>query len=233
MPGYWNVIEENALQWSKDITVGPFWTKVNQNLPRWETQYRSEKNAALLQHGVLKGFEAKSGESIRSKVLRKCRGNPDGIEDIIPSTGPPVPCISDLVRTRIVCKYIDGVEFLSTKISELARDERCLVKRSREGRLEGYFAQHIDLDQTVLFRVDGRGTMTNVRCELQIATQLATHVWDGGHFVYEQEREDPEEPSKWQWAPTDQRFIANQLGHMLHLADGLLLQLRDKPRARK
>jgi len=102
-----------------------------------------------------------------------------------------------------------------------------LVDRVRQGSLQGYFAQHIGIRQPVLYRVGGVATAVEIECEIQIATTLATRMWDASHPVYETVRQEDVESREWQWKPSDPRFLSNQLGHMLHLADGLLVQLRN------
>ena len=75
--------------------------------------------------------------------------------------------------------------------------------------------------------------MATINCEIQLASELATRVWDASHPLYEDARTRSASPEEWQWKPTDPHFIANQLGHMIHLADGLLVQLRDTQNPRK
>jgi len=101
---------------------------------------------------------------------------------------------------------------------------------SREGRIEGYFAQHITFEQSVILRIAGHEQIATLKCEIQLASELATRIWDASHPLYEDARIRRNSPSEWQWTPDDPRFIANQLGHMIHLADGLLVQLRDANR---
>lgn len=105
--------------------------------------------------------------------------------------------------------------------------------RERQGRLEGYFAQHVNITQDVMYRSAGVPTQARVVCEIQLATDFATKMWDATHPFYEQDREGERDPAAWQWVPSDPRFIANQLGHMMHLADGLLVQLRGQDNHRK
>jgi hypothetical protein len=144
-----------------------------------------------------------------------------------------LPILNDIVRTRIACPFIDGVEFLATKLSELAIDRGIFLERSREGRLEGYFAQHINISQRVIYQLGGIDRLADITCEIQVASEMATRMWDVGHAIYELVRGQESTPENWQWSPHDPRFIANQLGHTIHLADGLLVQIRDSGKAKK
>ncbi|HTR82955.1 MAG TPA: hypothetical protein VMI56_00655 [Reyranella sp.] len=230
--GYWKAIQDNCEQWAKEITVGPYWSEVRNNLDRWSTEYRASTQADLLRVGGLSGFDFKSETSIRDKVYRICRNKPDKAKGIIGSS-PTIPRLNDLVRTRVVCRYVDGVEFITSKMADLARVQTVLQGRRREGRLEGYFAQHLYLKQQVFFRYGGQQMPAEILCEVQVATEMATRMWTEGHGAYEIARGANDEPEKWQWSTNDPRFISNQLGHMLHLADGLLMQLRDSTKSRK
>ena len=99
--------------------------------------------------------------------------------------------------------------------------------RSRKGSIEGYFAQHVDFKETLLFRFGGQNQTAEITCEVQIASEMATRMWDASHPFYEAARVEEGQPQDWQWKAGDKRFIANELGHMIHLADGLLVQLRN------
>src|SRR5262249_36562129 len=139
----------------------------------------------LIQSG-LPNFTGKQADSIRRKLLRMCRSRRDYIERAFPAPGmPPVPRIGDLVRTRIVCRYIDGVEALTTQFEALAKEMGFNPRRRREGRLEGYFAQHLTVDAHVFFRLGGGTEPAQIVCEIQVASELATRMWDASHPVYE------------------------------------------------
>ncbi len=140
---------------------------------------------------------------------------------------PPVPNINDLVRTRVECKFLDGVTFLTAKLAELATAHGKTPIVEPKGRLEGYFAQHFYFEEHVHFRFGGDVRPTVVRCEVQLATTLSTMVWETSHGLYERRRASAESNTGWQWDADSPHFLANQLGHMIHLADGLLVKLRD------
>lgn len=84
-----------------------------------------------------------------------------------------------------------------------------------------------------LLPIGGGADPATITCEIQIATELSTKIWEETHSIYEGTRENFEKPSEWQWKPKDPRFISRQLCHMMHLADGLLMQLRESINAKK
>lgn len=174
----------------------------------------------------LPNFCGKSADSIQSKLYRH-RRNQENFDAVFSKDGPPVPKLNDLVRTRISCKYIDGVEFLANKLLQLAQNMKLNPKRNRQWRLEGYFAQHVYFTEDVFFRFGRDNQPATITCEIQLASDLATRILEAAHVVYAGTREREEEPAEWQGNPSDPRFISRQLGHMIHLADGLLIQLRE------
>jgi ppGpp synthetase/RelA/SpoT-type nucleotidyltranferase len=225
MPGFWSMLAQNSQRWSEELSVGPFWAAARAQLDQWRTEYRSNTAADLLASVGLPNFVSKSEASIQNKVARRFPEGSESSQKAFLADGPPIPQIGDLVRTRIACRYIDGVEFLSSKLVTLANEMGLSPVRSREGRIDGYFAQHITVSQEVIFRFVGQTQLANIACEIQVASEMATRMWDAAHPLYEQVREGTNDPEEWQWKPDDPRFISHQLGHMIHLADGLLVQL--------
>jgi ppGpp synthetase/RelA/SpoT-type nucleotidyltranferase len=230
-PGYWKALDSNSSQWATDISVGIFWGEVKKRLTLWRSEYRSSTNSDLLTSFDLPDFVAKPSGSIINKLLRYHQK--ESIQGYIPAQGPPIPKIGDIVRTRIKCQYIDGVEFLATKLQSLSTELGLETQRERQGKIEGYFAQHINISQEVIFREAGIGQLAKITCEIQIASSMASQMWQTSHPLYETVRSDMSQPDNWQWKPHDPRFISNQLGHMIHLADGLLVQLRDLKKSKK
>ena len=233
LPGFWATLAANCEQWAGELSVGPFWTEAKRKLDQWRTEYRGSSGADLLSQPGLPPFVGKPEASIRDKLFHRCKQSMDYLEKAMSTEGPPVPRIGDLVRTRIACRYIDGVEFLANKLTALAKEQGLPAERHREGRIEGYYAQHITVPQDVIYRLAGGSDLTKVMCEVQIASEMATRMWDAAHPLYESVRRIGADPEDWQWKPDDPRFISNQLGHMIHLADGLLVQLRQSIKPRK
>ena len=226
LPGYWENIGNNSATWANEVSAGPFWQTAHAQLDLWRQEDRSEHASDLLSEVGLPKFVGKSAASIKDKVCRKCK-DPEFASVAVDSKGPPVPKISDLVRTRIACRYIDGVEFLASKLCKVAEEMGLGPRRERQGKVEGYFAQHITINQDVIYRIAGVSRQTKVLCEIQLATDFGTRMWDASHSLYERVRGKASTAESWQWTPEDPRFIANQLGHMIHLADGLLMHLRN------
>src|SRR5438552_2984322 len=229
VPGFWANLEKNCIQWADDISVSPFWKAVKDRQPSWSNDFRRLTGGSLLARSEIPRFVGKGMKRVREKMCRQFAEDENvAIQTLWPEKGPPVPALNDLVRTRIDCQFLDGVEYIGTVLGDLAREMGIKWKRTREGRLEGYFAQHFLFEQAVFFRFGGGQEPVTIKCEVQIATGLATQVWETSHRIYKVSRTRLEQAEDWQWNPNDPRFIARPLGHMIHLADGLLVQLRDR-----
>lgn len=231
-PGFWDILDANCSQWAADISSGFFWAEAKKQLPHWRAEYRVLTSSDLLANLELPTFVSKPSQSIQNKLLRKHKLQ--SLQESIPTVGPPVPIIGDIIRTRIKCQYIDGVEFLANKLQSLGDELMVSPQRERQGKIEGYFAQHLNIRHDVNYREAGHGNLITISCEIQIASSMASQMWQTSHPLYENERNSVSSSAdSWQWKPDDPRFISNQLGHMLHLADGLLVQLRDLKKVKK
>ena len=227
---YWNIVESNVVQWAREVSVAQFWSDTGRDLEKWRTEYRAQTGSTLLSQAKLPDFVAKSKESSIEKLQRKY---PSSKAADAFTGGYPIPKIGDLIRVRLTCSYLDGVEFIAQKLMELARSIGVNATHEKQGKIEGYYAQHINITQDVLLKVAGVRRAIQVECEIQIATDMSTKMWDTSHGLYENTRGQPSEAENWQWKHSDPRFISNQLGHMVHLVDGLLIQLRETTKHRK
>jgi ppGpp synthetase/RelA/SpoT-type nucleotidyltranferase len=229
-PDYWTIVESNVVQWAKGVTVAQFWSDTGRELEKWRTEYRAQTGSTLLSQAKLPEFVAKSKESTIEKLQRKY-SNAEAQNAF--TDGYPIPRIGDLVRVRLTCSYLDGVEFLAGKLMDLASATGVKAVHEKQGKIEGYYAQHVNITQDVLLKVAGIPKAIQIECEIQIATDMSTKMWDTSHGLYERTRGQPIEAENWQWKHSDPRFISNQLGHLVHLVDGLLIQLRETTKNRK
>jgi hypothetical protein len=222
VPGYWDALETNCEDWAALVSASRFWRSAQHSMPSWMDEYRATTGSDLVASQALAAFVGKK----KGRTEEKCRSSAAPLWPV--ETDPPVPALNDLVRTRIECKFLDGVTFLSEKLRQLAIDLGKQPKIEPKGRLEGYFAQHVYFQESVHFKFGGGADRpTVVTCEVQLATTLSTMVWETSHALYETRRTTGDDDRSWQWDANSAHFLANQLGHMIHLADGLLVKLRD------
>jgi hypothetical protein len=233
-PGYWEMLEQNVEIWASEVSVSQYWRTAREQLDSWRQEYMTAMGDSLISTpGGLTDFVSKGLARIQEKTLDRLQdidddGSSVDLAAAFNDAKEPIPLLKDLVRVRVQCRYLDGVEFLTKKLLELAKEQGLAPVRKREGRLEGYFAQHLVFVYPIAFRAWGSAITVNLRCEIQIATELSTTLWEVSHGIYEVARVGSDDPETWQWDFRDARFVSRQLGHTVHLADGLLCQLRDQ-----
>jgi ppGpp synthetase/RelA/SpoT-type nucleotidyltranferase len=134
---------------------------------------------------------------------------------------------NDVVRTAIVVKYLDGVEFLVEHIRRIANDGSRTFSVDYEARDEGYYAAHcyVTFDLEVR-KLDWDTERVPVRVEIQITTQLQDVIRKLTHQYYENRRMKDASDLKWQWNYTSPEFVPNYLGHILHYVEGMIMEVR-------
>lgn len=138
---------------------------------------------------------------------------------------------SDIVRTTLVVKYLDGVEYLANKIKLLAENEGFKYTIDYEAREEGYYAAHINLSRYFEIPDEKWDTrMIEISIELQITTQLQEVIKLLLHQHYEHNRKfiKSDKNIKWQWDYKSDEFASNYLGHILHYVEGMIMEIRKK-----
>lgn len=136
--------------------------------------------------------------------------------------------INDLVRTTIVCKYMDGPKFLAERLAKLAKDNGLTPDIKTQERDSGYYAVHFYLDLPVdLVDKSLKTVSVTATCEIQITTQLQEVLRLLSHTFYEQTRVAIDDDDAWKWDHTSPRFRSSFMGHTLHLLEGVIVELRD------
>ena len=137
---------------------------------------------------------------------------------------------NDIIRTFFVVKYLDGVEFLMQKISEIATENNLICQNSFEARDEGYYALHLYIISD--FEIPKQTWDTEIKkmsIEIQVTTQLQDVISKLTHKFYEERRISLKKPDKkWQWNYKSDEFAVNYLGHILHYLEGMIMDVRQK-----
>lgn len=135
----------------------------------------------------------------------------------------------DVVRGRLVCKYMDGPEFLASRIKKLAESHNVACDYESRQLDEGYYAYHVYLR----LQVDSFDQAFNPRrvtskLELQITTQLQDVMKELTHRFYKQRRLQlcPDRRA-WKWEHKSNQFRSAYLAHTLHMLEGMILDVRD------
>lgn len=137
--------------------------------------------------------------------------------------------LGDIVRTTIAVRYIDGVNFLSEKVSEIASGIHVSCDQEFEAGMDGYYALHLCYRKDLtLVTEDWKAFDANVALEIQITTEVKRIVKSLLHVFYERSRLSSPQGGNAMWDYKSDHFAASNLGHMVHYIEGMLVQLRDR-----
>jgi ppGpp synthetase/RelA/SpoT-type nucleotidyltranferase len=137
--------------------------------------------------------------------------------------------IHDIVRTRIVVKYFDGVKFLLDKMCNHFVDYGFTCYPDWEAREEGYYAAHLSIIRDYSLPVGIEVQKRKISIEIQVTTQIKDVISELTHKYYERKRETLEVPDmKWQWDYECNEFAPNYIGHVLHYIEGAVMQIIKK-----
>jgi hypothetical protein len=144
--------------------------------------------------------------------------------------------INDIVRTSLVVKYLDGVEFVTGRFQVLCDEYNAKCNIHFEAKEEGYYAAHMYV--TSRFEVPKMELGTEFvegSIEIQVTTQLQEVILKLLHEYYEERRKQEKltENIKWQWDYKSDEFATNYLGHILHYIEGMIMERRDKMEVKK
>lgn len=136
--------------------------------------------------------------------------------------------LDDIVRTAIVCRFLDGPSFLCKELESHAG--RCGAQGNTVARGidEGYYAHHfyVTCDVDVLVGASGNPTSQTTKLEVQVTTQLQEILRSLTHQYYESDRVRRKD-LEWTWKFKTNKFRARFLGHSLHLLEALIVDVRD------
>jgi ppGpp synthetase/RelA/SpoT-type nucleotidyltranferase len=217
-----------------DFAKSAFWTTLTSQATEFDQEYRVKTSYPLFALAEPAKILIKPFDSFLEKTFRKNIVHNDKWPSA-PVDGwfDPSNCfhrINDIIRTTYAVKYLDGVDFLFSKLSGLAISLSLKSDTDYEARDEGYYAGHFNVRMD--FSIPRRTwdtTSVNVAVEIQITTQLQEVIRRLLHNYYETRRLSSTKPSKpWQWEYSSERFTANYLGHILHYIEGTILEVRDK-----
>ncbi len=140
--------------------------------------------------------------------------------------------LNDLLRTRITCKFIDGPQYLSNRLTEYAATHGLDLNFRSQQKDGGYYAYHcyVHIDVPLLKHSATGRVVYDVKMsvEIQLTTQLQEVLYDLTHPIYEALRVKPEQdPSAWKWDYKSDRFKSGYMGHTLHMLEAIILEIRD------
>lgn len=137
--------------------------------------------------------------------------------------------IDDLLRTRFVCKYMDGPKFICDSLGEHCKDKDIEYDVRNLSNDEGYYGWHFYFKISTDIQLKDEVQNVNMHVEIQFQTQLSEAISHLTHGLYEEKRATGFDSEKaWKWEPESQQFRSAYLGHGLHLLEGLIQNFRDE-----
>jgi hypothetical protein len=217
-----------------DLEKGSFWTELNRQIREFDDQYRVASGFPLQMYPKPLEVLVKPYDSFLLKTFRKnVMENKNWPSH--PESGWLLPnaCfakINDMLRTLVVIKYLDGIQFFVNKLKSFCDGQRVECHTYFEARNDGYYAAHSYVKQT--FEIP-RATWDTERVEITIEIQATTQLQDAIrkllHTYYEDRRKRIQiSDKKWQWDYGSDEFEANYLGHILHYIEGKIVEIREK-----
>lgn len=211
-----------------------FWRQLRLELKTFNESYQIQKGYTLFQFPLEPTISIKPFDSFYHKTYRK-----NILENLnwdnAPTEGWILPKnwfskINDILRTKFIVKYLDGVEFLLSSFSNLCNDFNLKHKEDLKAKREGYYAAHMYiLNEFEIPDLDFGSKNIELSIEFQITTQLQDVIQNLTHKYYEQRRKRiNDENIIWQWDYKSEEFAANYLGHILHYVEGMIMEIRRK-----
>jgi hypothetical protein len=217
-----------------DVTNSPVWQNIVSSLSSLEDIYSVRTGFKLFATPEVPIIVSKSFDSLVDKTFRKNVSlnknwpDPPGDQWIT-----PLNCyetVNDIVRTAMVVKYLDGVEFVVDHLREASSKFGINFSVDYEAREEGYYAAHCYLFfELEIPAITWDTEIVTSRLEIQVTTQLQDVIRKLTHDQYAQRRSRTAVPDvKWQWDYKSPEFLPNYLGHILHYIEGMIMEVRDR-----
>lgn len=137
--------------------------------------------------------------------------------------------IDDVVRTMIICKYVDGPRFLAERLYDYAGSLGLRKRYKSQQKDDGYYAYHFYVSFPVNMLSSARKpVVVDTEVEIQLTTQLQEVIREITHAHYEDLRIHKEsDPDAWKWDLESSRFRAGYLSHTLHLLEAMIVEIRN------
>lgn len=214
------------------VVKSKLWQDLIQELSEANDAYRSKYKSPLI---VPKAPELyiKPFESILNKTFRKNVVNNDNWP-LEPAGGWMVPPdwifgLNDVFRTTLVVSYVDGIQFLSERLTSVIVNNGATVTFDLNSSMVGYYAGHLIIDYEVdVLNFDFSIEKRRIKIEIQITTHVKEAVKTILHPIYEKARVAETANDRWQWDFNCDEFVANNLGHIIHYVEGMIVRVREE-----
>jgi ppGpp synthetase/RelA/SpoT-type nucleotidyltranferase len=228
-----NRFDANLTSILNSIDSSDFLKEFDNTVFSWSEEYRKTFGSDLFFENAQLKFQKKSYDSIIDKTFRinvlwnkKFPDPPDKgwltLDNIYKG-------LNDLVRSYLVCKFLDGPDFAARKLNEYCKSINLENYYYSQQRDEGYYAFHSYTTFKVsILDTEWQSVPTSVRIEIQFTTQLQDLLKNFTHQYFEETRLASSAPdNKWKWDIKSNRFKASYMSHTLHLLEAIIVELRD------
>ena len=228
---YYNAIVNTAKTYFEDTDI---WKSFVENLKVYHDEYLLKTGYFLLYEFQpkidIKSYNSFLLKTYRKNVLENDNWPKKPIEGwILPKNWYSE--INDIIRTCIIVKYLDGMEFLIGKIKSYCEKKNMYCRVDLEAKEEGYYAAHLYTKVNIeIPKEDWDTRIETFQFEIQITSQLQEVIRTLLHKYYEQRRKKlkTENEIVWQWDYKSDEFATNYLGHILHYLEGMIMDIREK-----
>ena len=199
-----------------EISESEFWKELGESLSLYDQEYTLKTKYPLMLRTARPPLLKKPYSSFLDKTFRK---------NVVQNRNWPKPPrggwlvpekwfgrVGDIVRTTLVVKYLDGVDYLIEQLVELAEKHGLEHRTYYESRDEGYYAAHFYVNYPLTMpSLKWESTKTEISLEIQITTQLQEVTRKLLHSFYEERRSEKPHKNKrqWQWDYRSEEFGAN------------------------
>ena len=227
------IYEVNINNYFNTISRHDFFKALQPEFEKWDEEYYKLTNTHLLMDLyapplLQKPYLSAVDKSFRENVLLN-KNFPEQPKRGWVSADNLHTYFNDVIRCSIVCKFIDGPEFITERLRTYAETLNLKYRQYTQERDEGYYAYHFYVTFPIkLVNKDWHETDSNVGIEIQVTTQLQEVLRSMTHNFYAQSRLEPDaNSSKWRWQFTTNRFRVGYLSHALHLLESIILEARE------
>lgn len=233
--------EAVASQLFTHFNDSPFWTALQVTLTDFHAAYVVRTSYPLLTTFsppklLIKSFDSFLLKTYRINVLTNTRW------DEPPRGGWLAPDawfsdINDIIRTTLVVRYLDGVQFLADSLQRAAPTHGMQATVVFQASEAGYYAAHVNIaDQVSIPNITFDPITIQAHLEIQVTTQVKDLITRLLHEHYEAARTKVSAEfagAPWQWDYRSTEFVASYLGHVLHYLEGMIVEVRDRQSSEK
>ena len=203
-----------------------YWKELTNNLSNYYDEYESLVHYPLFYNRfnipdlLIKDYKSFFEKTYRKNIISNNNWpSPPSGEWVTPKNW--FSRINDIVRTKIVVNYIDGLDFLLIKMKALATNVSLKIRDNKMNTPEGYYRVNTYLEGLVVVNIPSKNieiqNPINVKIEIQLTTQFQDMMRSLLHPEYEKSRILSKVDDDWEWKYKSDKFSTIYLARILPL----------------